>query len=369
MKKFVSLILTFIMLLSMGITAFAADTITDKVTIATPMADELKKMGLFYGTDKGYELERAGTRAEALVMLIRLLGEEETAKKSNYTHPFTDVPKWAVKYVGYGYHKGYSYGVSTTKFGSEDKTSAAQYITFVLRALGYSEKADGYTWNNPFAFAEKIGLIKRNEYSAKSTFLRADIVIVSYRALDIKYKGKDVTLREKLSGTTEPGSGDAREAGNFRTANSDLVIVNKKADYDTNLGNLNQMLFDTYGLTYIPELSKNGLSGSTAKFLYDESTGRYGLRISSWRQSYDSGIVVNNVLNAILESFYFFSGDKDVAVSLWKWFDAKNINGYSNTTDFGFKDIAEVKNGGTISKNGVEIDITEVKGITTVYFK
>lgn len=168
--------------------------------------------------------------------------------------------------------------------------------------------------------------------------------------------------------TKTPGSGDKREAGNFSTVDSKLVTINKDADYDTNLGKLNKMLFNTYGLTYIPELSDNGLSGSTAKFIFDESTGRYGLKVSAWRKSYDSGIVINDVLNAILESFYFFSGDKDVAVSLWKWFDAKNINGYSNTTEFGFKDVVETKNGGTISKNGVEIDITEVNGVTTVYF-
>lgn len=57
------------------------------------IAQELKDVGLFQGTDTGFELDRAPTRAESAVMLVRLLGAEETAKAEleagETAHPFT----------------------------------------------------------------------------------------------------------------------------------------------------------------------------------------------------------------------------------------------------------------------------------------
>ena len=46
----------------------------------TQYAQALNVMGLFKGTDVGYELERQPTRLETLIMLIRLLGEEEIGR-------------------------------------------------------------------------------------------------------------------------------------------------------------------------------------------------------------------------------------------------------------------------------------------------
>ena len=39
-------------------------------------ADILNQLGLFRGTDNGYQLEKNFTRAEGATMLVRLLGKE-----------------------------------------------------------------------------------------------------------------------------------------------------------------------------------------------------------------------------------------------------------------------------------------------------
>ena len=41
----------------------------------------LNLLGLFSGTDKGFELDRNATRIESAAMLVKLLGKEEEAKK------------------------------------------------------------------------------------------------------------------------------------------------------------------------------------------------------------------------------------------------------------------------------------------------
>ena len=62
------------------------------------MAEELQSLSLFRGKGSGigsgYELEKAPTRAEALIMLIRMLGEEKAALACTASQPFIDVPDW-----------------------------------------------------------------------------------------------------------------------------------------------------------------------------------------------------------------------------------------------------------------------------------
>ena len=106
-------------------------------------ADQLKDLGLFQGTEQGYELDRAPTRAEAATMLVRLLGKEDEAKALDYAAPFTDLAGWEKPYVQYLYENGLTTGVTETTFKPDQGCSAQMYTTFLLRALGYSDAANG----------------------------------------------------------------------------------------------------------------------------------------------------------------------------------------------------------------------------------
>ena len=155
--------LIFILLLSMmmsliPMSAYAAGNVTwskdtnnsseSNIGIAMNSANGLSQLRLFKGVGTfadgtvNFDLGRPATRVEALVMLIRLLGKEAEAEAGNWKHPFTDVPAWADKYVGYAYEKGLTKGSTATTFGTGNAT-AQMYLTFVLRALGYSDAAGG----------------------------------------------------------------------------------------------------------------------------------------------------------------------------------------------------------------------------------
>ena len=114
----------------------------------TMYADALNDLGLFSGSTNGYNLERSSTRTEGLVMLLRLLGEENRALNYKGSHPFTDVPSWADRYVAYAYEKGYTSGVSENLFGSQKTLTLNDYMTFLLRALEYNDKNGDFTWAN-----------------------------------------------------------------------------------------------------------------------------------------------------------------------------------------------------------------------------
>ncbi len=219
MKKVVSLLLCLTMLVNF---AFAASNIS----LAQTLAEDLKELNLFFGVsgDNNFDLERAPTRVEALVMLIRVLGKEGEALDGTWQHPFTDVPAWADKYVGYGYEHGLANGVGYTTFGT-GRANAAMYLTFVLRALGYTEAADGFTWDKPFDLARQVGILT-NQVDT-TNFLRADVVLVSYAALAVNLKGQENTLAEKLisAGVFTQGVFDAYyDETALATVSSDMAL-------------------------------------------------------------------------------------------------------------------------------------------------
>lgn len=197
MKKRIKRILALIFVLSLSVTmafpAFAANN-----TEAETKATALKQLGLFNGvTESGtdFALDRAPTRVEALVMLIRTLGKDAEALNVGGTHPFTDVPAWADKYIGYAYEKGFTKGSSATELGTGNANSD-MYLTFMLRALGYSDTTGDFTWDAPDVLARAVGILPDDVDT--SNFLRADVALVSWAALEADIRGGSQRIAKKL---------------------------------------------------------------------------------------------------------------------------------------------------------------------------
>ncbi len=189
LTRLLKIVFVALILLAYSLPAFAA------TTEAQQAAESLSELGLFQGTEKGFELDRAPTRQEAVVMLVRLLGQEKTAQNGAYQHPFTDVASWASPYVGYAYQNGLAQGTGATTFGGQQLTTAPQYLTFVLRALGYRSETD-FSWQEAPAFAGQIGLT--GGYQNATSFTRGDAAVISWQALSLPYKGSETTLLERL---------------------------------------------------------------------------------------------------------------------------------------------------------------------------
>jgi len=165
-------------------------------------AQKLAGLGLMGGVgtnadgSTNFDLYRAPNRAEAIVMLLRLLGKESEVNKGGWSHPFTDVPAWANNWVGYAYQHKLTSGIGNNKFGSNDVATGAMYTTFVLRALGYSDAAGEFSWDKPHTLAAKCGLIDAND--SLLYFPRGSLADVSFTALGCKMKD-GTPLYEKLT--------------------------------------------------------------------------------------------------------------------------------------------------------------------------
>ena len=193
--KSISIILCLLFVFNIGV--LAAPPCDD----ADNMADALHDFGLFNGTGVAsdgspiYSLEKASTRQEAVVMLIRLLGKETEAKQCTAQHPFTDVDAWADRYVAYAYSKNIAKGISATQFGANQSVNAQQYLTFLLRALGYNDSIGDFSYENVFAFSDSIGLTN-GIYALGNTFLRRDMAWLSSGALLQKNKSGTPLIKQ-----------------------------------------------------------------------------------------------------------------------------------------------------------------------------
>ena len=88
--------------------SFSESGATDYNTMAAALKTLHLFKGSFTGYGQGFDLEAAPTRLQALIMFIRVLGEEEEALSWTGTTPFTDIVpgSQAAQYVGYAYSKG-----------------------------------------------------------------------------------------------------------------------------------------------------------------------------------------------------------------------------------------------------------------------
>lgn len=174
----------------------------------TNCADSLHEMGLFQGTQNSYDLDRTPTRAEAAVMLVRLLGKEAEAKALTYTAPFTDLKGWEKPYVQYLYSNGLANGTNRTTFNPTGKCTAQMYAVFLLRALGYSDTAD-FSYANAIETAREQGIYDTGIINVQN-FLRDDAAAASYTVLSVSPKNSEGTLLDQLVSENAITEADAK---------------------------------------------------------------------------------------------------------------------------------------------------------------
>ena len=179
---------------TLGIAILSALILAGTATAATEIQQQdavfLDELGLFQGTEHGYELDRTMTRAEGAVMLVRLLGGEAEAKISTYQTPFTDVPDWAQPYVGWLYENKLTNGTFKSTYSPNNPMRFEQYAWFTGRAAGFTDNdvASGKTHLSAEAY--------RREYGSEIT--RGQAVALSMDTLYAQMNGETRTLADRL---------------------------------------------------------------------------------------------------------------------------------------------------------------------------
>ena len=123
--------------------------------------------------------------------------------------------------MGWLYQRGLAAGASYTTFEPDARCTAQMYATFMLRALGYSDQKNDFTYINALRFAAQVGLIDLFSCDTDD-FRRDDAVQMSRMALTMTRKGEREDL---LASLTAAGAVDADRAAAFRqTAQPDADL-------------------------------------------------------------------------------------------------------------------------------------------------
>ena len=199
MKKIISFLIAFILLLT---PVFAYETALQQAA-----AQNLFDLGLFKGVGQAdgsvdFALGEILTREQAVTLLIRLLGREQEAYACDFPCSFPDVPEWAVPYVGYAQVTGLTLGMGDGTFGGGQPVTGVQFLTFLLRALGYSTPID-FVWSDACAMAESIGL-PGGDFAGIMELSRGDAIVMCNRALGLEAKsGKSLMEVIEDAGTVK----------------------------------------------------------------------------------------------------------------------------------------------------------------------
>ncbi len=127
------------------------------------VAEGLQSLGLLRGGSDGFELGRQPTRAEAVALLLRLLGcRDDELAACGERCPFRDVPDWARGVIGYAYENGIATGTGDGRFDADKPATRQMFAAFLLRALGYADDTRGgtdFAYADAIAFAAEKGLL------------------------------------------------------------------------------------------------------------------------------------------------------------------------------------------------------------------
>ena len=248
MKRLISVLVVVVVLAVAAVPAFATLVGKDGYEITGEWdAQQLWEMGLFLGADGTFRLDEPLIRTEAAVMLVRLMGAEDTARAQKNSHPFTDVPAWADDYIGYLYQNSLTSGISATAYGSGDIITANQYFTFLLRALGYKDNED-FVWSSATKTALDLNIIGEpcyKDYTTAPVFMRDLAVRASYSAMQAPKKGTSVSLKDSISLPGKPAG--AMPVASLYAVQTPETIVTPSAE----------------GAAYISEIESFSLLGDT----------------------------------------------------------------------------------------------------------
>ncbi len=279
------------------------------------IASRLYELGVLLGDGVNFHLDQLPDRQQACVMVVRMRGEEEAAlaayEAGEITCPFTDVTdEWVKPYLAWLYEKKITLGVGEGKFGNSVCT-AQDYVTFMLRALGYTVAWDPNSgWPDVFYadvldFARGLDLWDER-LDCEPSFHRGVMSAVTYQTLAADVKGTEDRL---LSHLAQTGAVDAERAQPILDLYDkvDAAAALETAAFSLNSNGIRMtghMVQDEYHVRSVI----NAAAGNTEETAYGGMTLNVGLDFSDGRQA-----------ASLHGEMHVTDGDTDVTVPMGMW--------------------------------------------------
>lgn len=197
MKKKFMLCLFFVLVIFAS-TSLSATSVATKYKKS---AEELKSYNIIQGDSSGdLMLDKNLKREDLIVILSRLMNDEERAKKYSSETKFTDLKnasKVYLPYINWAVSNGYIHGVTKDKFGYGDYVTVRQYQAILLRILDYSSEAK--KWDMVSDYAVTYGLMDGLNLKPDDFLNRGEMALMTTNALKTPKKGSTLSLLKVLN--------------------------------------------------------------------------------------------------------------------------------------------------------------------------
>ena len=195
-KNFILFLCLFLILFN--ITNLCAKNLNSKFKKS---AEELKSYNIIQGDSSGdLMLDKNLKREDLIVILSRLMNDEERAKKYSSETKFTDLKnasKVYLPYINWAVSNGYIHGVTKDKFGYGDYVTVRQYQAILLRILDYSSEAK--KWDMVSEYAVTYGLMDGLDLKPDDFLNRGEMALMTTNALKTPKKGSTLSLLKVLN--------------------------------------------------------------------------------------------------------------------------------------------------------------------------
>ncbi|USF26960.1 hypothetical protein N510_001893 [Firmicutes bacterium ASF500] len=203
LKRALSLALASVMLMGMMVVGSSAASFPDvSAEDNTEAIAVLEAVKVMIGNENGeFEPDKNVTRNEMAVIMSKLMLGTYAADSYVGSHPFTDVPTWADKYVAACYSAGIIAGRSETTYDGNSTVTAVEAAAMMLRALGYEDLSKGAAqWDQPVAAkANEINLFAGLNGAGNAPMNRNSVAKLALNTLQATMvttvrTGQDITL-------------------------------------------------------------------------------------------------------------------------------------------------------------------------------
>lgn len=141
--------------------------------------------------DGSLGLNRNITRAEFATLAVRIEGLEDLQEKHKGETIFKDMKAshWASGYVNIAVSKDLIKGFEDKTFRPEEEITYAQALAVVIRILGYEKDVVGEWPDNYINKGKDLGLDRYIDLSADMPISRGKIAVLIYNALGVSING------------------------------------------------------------------------------------------------------------------------------------------------------------------------------------
>lgn len=196
LKKIIAIFLLVSMLFPFVLPIIAQATPDD---ILLSSGEVLETLGVLEGNNEGdLMLKDKLTRQDMVVLVSRLYKEENKASMFLTSSKFQDVTdEFYSPYIAWSVNKGLINGMGNNTFGFDQNVTVHQFMTVLLRVLGYEEESK--LWNTVPDLAKSLGIMDGLQYDTNSELTRGEMAVMTFNTLNLTMKGSSLILAEKLN--------------------------------------------------------------------------------------------------------------------------------------------------------------------------